>query len=193
MFALQDILDNYYKPQWLKGVGEYGVTYSEVDIQLYRSAIETFVALLWKHLEALFGKDFETLYTYFRYKDSSALLDRAYLTGICTYLVADNCEGLSKVKYTNFKKNILLVLAYDSMDSDNLFDSDYSKEAYVIASKKQYKKALEYVNKNATIPYTTNREFMSELLKLASCATEEVAEEWITKIFGKADWDNLDW
>lgn len=34
---------------------------------------------------------------------------------------------------------------------------------------------------------------MSELLKLASCATEEVAEEWITKIFGKADWDNLEW
>lgn len=193
LFALQDILDNYYKPEWLNGIGEYGATYKEVDIHLYRSAVETFVALMWKNLEALFGKDFETLYTYFRYKDSSALLDRAYLTGICSYLVADNCEGLSKVKYTNFKKNILLVLAYDSMDSDNLYDSDYSKEAYVIASKKQYNKALEYVNKNATIPYSTSRAFMSELLKLASCATEEVAEEWVTKIFGKADWDNLEW
>lgn len=193
LFCLQDILDNMYKPEWLNSTDEFRSSYTELDIQLYRAVLSTFVSLMWKNLQELFGKDFETLYTYFINKDGSGLLDRTYLTGICNYLVADNCEGLSKAKYTNFKKDILLVLAYDSMDSDILFDSDFSKEAYVIASKKQYNKALEYINKNATLPYVTNRDFLSEILKLAIANKEENAEEWITKIFGNADWDNLEW
>ena len=193
LFCLQDILDNMYKPEWLNSADEFRSSYTELNIQLYRAVLSTFVSLMWKNLQELFGKDFETLYTYFINKDGSGLLDRAYLTGVCNYLVADNCEGLSKVKYTNFKKDILLVLAYDSMDSDILFDSDFSKEAYVIASKKQYNKALEYINKNATLPYVTNRDFLSEILKLAIANKEENAEEWITKIFGNADWDNLEW
>ena len=79
------------------------------------------------------------------------------------------------------------------MDSDNLFDGDYIMEHYVINSKKQYMKALEYINKNATLPYVTNREFLSQILKLAISEKKEYAEEWITKIFGEADWDNLEW
>ena len=193
LFSLQDILDNMYKKEWLEVVGEYGVTYNELDIQLHRATLSTFVALLWKNLEELFGKDFSTLYNYFNYKDSSALLDRAYLMGICNYLVADHCEGLSNVKYKNFKKNILLALAYDSMDADNLYDSDYSKESYVVASKKQYKKAIENVNKVATLPYITSRDFWSEVVKLSVCDSEDIDEEWVTNIFGKADWDNLEW
>ena len=193
LFTLQDILDNMYKPEWFNVVGEYGVTHKELDIQLYRATLSTFVALLWKNLEELFGKDFATLYNYYNYKDCSALADSPYLTGMCNYLVADHCEGLSAVKYKNFKKNILLALAYDCMDTDNLYDIDYGKEKYVIDSNKQYKKAIEYVNKNATLPYVTKREFWSELLKLSVCDNEDIAEEWLAKIFGNADWDNLEW
>ena len=112
LFCLQDILDNMYKPEWLNSTDEFRSSFTELDIQLYRAVLSTFVSLMWKNLQELFGKDFETLYTYFINKDGSGLLDRAYLTGICNYLVADNCEGLGKVKYTNFKRNILLVLAY---------------------------------------------------------------------------------
>ena len=53
------------------------------------------------------------------------------------------------------------------MDADNIHDKFYSKEPYVVASKKQYQKAIEYVNKVATRPYITNNAFMSELLKIA--------------------------
>lgn len=193
LFVLQDMLDNMYKSEWLEGVGEYGVTYSEIDIELYRAVLSTFIALMWKNLEELFGKDFVTLYDYFRNKDGSEFLSRAYLTGICNYLVADHCEELSKTKYNNFKKNILLALAYDSMDADNLYDSDYSKAPYVVASKKQYLKAIDNINKVATLPYVTNHEFLSELIKVAVSDSENAAQEWITKIFGEADWEKLEW
>ena len=148
---------------------------------------------MWKNLAELFSKDFETLYNYFIHKDCSALLDRSYLTGICNYLVADHCEGLSKTKYQSFKKKILLILAYDSMDADNIHDKFYSKEPYVIASKKQYQKAIEYVNKVATCPYITNNAFMSELLKMALKNNGEFSEDWVTDLFGEADWDKFEW
>ena len=79
------------------------------------------------------------------------------------------------------------------MDADNLYDSDCSKEAYVISSKKQYKKAIENVNKVATLPYITSHDFWSEVIKLAVCDSEDIGEEWIINLFGKADWDNLEW
>lgn len=193
LFALRDMLDNMYKPEWLNGIGEYGVSRNELDIQLYRSIIDTFIALMWKNLDELFSKDFETLYNYFIQKDCSDLLDRSYLTGICNYLVADHCDRLSKTKYQSFKKKILLILAYDSMDADNIHDKFYSKEPYVVASKKQYQKAIEYVNKVATHPYITNNAFMSELLKTALKGNGELSEDWVTDLFGEADWDNLEW
>ena len=192
LFTIQDMLDNYYRREWLTGVDEYQKTYSDIDIQLYRATLSSFVALLWKNLESLFGKDFEALYNYYNYKDSSGSLDRAYLTGICTYLVADNCAELSKKKYETFKKNILLVLAYENMDTDDLFNSDYCKESYVVSSKKQYRKALNGVNKSATIPFTTYRDFVSSLLKMSENNTERNGDEWIAKTFGNVDWENIE-
>ena len=96
-------------------------------------------------------------------------------------------------KYQSFKKKILLILAYDSMDADNIHDKFYSKEPYVVASKKQYQKAIEHVNKVATHPYITNNAFMSELLKTALKGNGELSEDWVTDLFGEADWDNLEW
>ena len=193
LFALRDMLDNMYKPEWLNGIGEYGVSRRESDIHLYRGVLDTFVALLWKNLEELFGKDFDALYNYFKYKDCFNLLDRTYLTGICNYLVAVSDEGLSKVKYNNLKKQMLLILAYDSMDSENLYNKSFSKEPYVIASKKPYIKALTYANKYATRPYVTNYDFTTKLLAFSLEGNVELAEEWINNLFGEADWDNLEW
>lgn len=193
LFALRDMVDNMYKPTWFNGGGEYGISRSESDIHLYRGVLDTFIALLWKNLEELFGKDYEALYTYFKYKDCFNLLDRHYLTGICSYLVNVPDEGLSKVKYTNLKKHMLLILAYDSMDSENLYNKSFSKEPYVIASKKSYLKAIEYVNKNTARPYVTNYDFTTKLLAFALDGNVEQAEEWINNLFGEADWDNLEW
>lgn len=192
LFTIQDMLDNYYKSEWLAGVGEYQKTYSDIDIQLYRATLSSFVAIMWKNLESLFGKDFEALYNYYNNKDSSGSLDRAYLTGICTYLVADNCDELSKKKYETFKKNILLVLAYENMDTDDLYNSEYCKDLYVVSSKKQYRKAIKYVNKSATIPFTAYRDFFPKMIKLTENDAESNIEGWITKIFGSVDWNNIE-
>lgn len=193
LFALRDMLDNMYKPEWFNSIGEQGVTRRESDIHLYRGVLDTFIALLWKNLEELFGKEYEAFYNYYKYKDCFSLLDRSYLTGICNYLVADYCEGLSKVKYSNFKKNMLLILAYDSVDSENLYNKQYSKEPHVIASKKSYVKALEYVNKNATRPYVTNFDFTTKILEFALKGNEKEAVAWINNLFGEADWDTFEW
>ena len=63
LFALRDMLDNMYKPEWFDSIGEYGVTRRESDIHLYRGVLDTFIALLWKNLEELFGKEYEAFYT----------------------------------------------------------------------------------------------------------------------------------
>lgn len=193
LYVLQDMLDTMYKQEWFEAENERLAPYNELDIRLYRSVLETFITLLWKNLQELFDKEFDTLYNYFKYTESFSPLPLPYITGICNYLVADHCEKLTKIRYRNFKKNILLILAYDSMDSRDLIDDGCRKEPYVLSAKKQYKKACEYVDKIATRSHLTIHDFIMTIMEASTDDKFEITEAWVNSLFGNADWDNFEW
>lgn len=187
--TFQKMLDSYYSDLWFENFNSdtkhYGWKYDRMTAEHDRTQMRLFNAAVWDYLKALLGEEESgILFRYFSYNDEGMIFPGMYINAVLAYYI-ENAKKLAAEDMNDF----IIYIAYGIMDPV----STRYKNRRMLPCHDQYQRVKTSLKGKLTkqLPsYSKYLDWMNRYFAGRTSIYENEFDEFVTKYFGNADWDD---